>query len=195
MFENYDIIDYSKTSSLTNTVNSGLGGYVIMQYQKFLIGKIEETYKTDALTGLYNRLAAQTTFEAVKNDPANHGQKLTVIMSDLDGLKKINDTLGHSAGDKAIAAVADALKGTCPEGSMCVRFGGDEMLAFIIGECDPDAILKEIKEKLKEKTKELGIRISASCGYFVTDMDHETDIDSVIRRADEEMYLNKSKKR
>ena len=193
VFENYDIIDYSKTSSLTNTVNSGLGGYIIMQYQHFLIGKIKETYKTDALTGLYNRLAAQNAFESIKNDPENQGGTLTVIMSDLDGLKKINDTLGHNAGDKAIAAVADALKNTCPEGSLCVRFGGDEMLAFIIGECDPESIIKEIKGKLKVKGKECGIRISASCGYYVTSMDSKTDIDSVIRKADEEMYLNKSK--
>ena len=55
--------------------------------------------------------------------------------------------------------------------------------------------VKEITEKLKAKTKEHGIRISASCGYYVTSMDSETDIDSVIRKADEEMYLNKSKKR
>ncbi len=194
-FENYDIIDYSKTSSLTNTVSSGLGGYIILQYQRFLMAKIEETYKTDALTGLYNRLAAQAAFETIKSDPEMQGKDLTVIMSDLDGLKKINDTLGHSAGDKAIAAVADALSGSCPEGTFCVRFGGDEMLAFITGKCDPEAIIAQIKEKLIARSNEYGIRISASCGYYVSKIDAGTDIDSVIRMADEEMYQNKSKVR
>ena len=159
------------------------------------MAKIEETYKTDALTGLYNRLAAHTTFESIKNDPGLQGKRLTVIMSDLDGLKKINDTLGHSAGDKAIAAVADALSGSCPEGTFCVRFGGDEMLAFITGECNPDSIITQIREKLEKKSSEYGIRISASCGYYISEIDPQTDIDSVIRMADEEMYRNKSKGR
>jgi diguanylate cyclase (GGDEF)-like protein len=193
LFENYDIIDYSKTTSLTHTVDSGLGGYVNMQYQHYLMGRLEETYKTDALTGLSNRLASHVAFEELKNDPEAQGKPLTVIMSDLDGLKKINDSLGHSAGDKAIASVAEALKNSCPEGSICVRFGGDEMLAFIVGDCDCEEIIRNIKSKLIEKSEECGIRISASCGYYITTLDQHTDIDSVIRKADERMYENKHK--
>ena len=72
-------------------------------------------------------------------------------MCDLDGLKNINDTQGHLAGDRAIAAVAEALKSTCPEDAICVRFGGDEMLAFIMGDCECDSIIAEIREKLVAK--------------------------------------------
>jgi diguanylate cyclase (GGDEF)-like protein len=192
MFENYDIIDYSKTSSLTDTVNSGLGGYIIMQYQRYLMSKLEETYKTDALTGLYNRLAAQNAFSAFQNDPERLGQPFHVIMCDLDGLKNINDTLGHLAGDRAIAAVGEALKSTCPEDAICVRFGGDEMLAFIMGDCECDSIIAEIREKLVAKSAESGIRISASCGYYEATLDPDIDIDSVIRMADEQMYRDKA---
>lgn len=195
MFENYDIIDYSKTSSLTETVNSGLGGYINMQYQHYLMEKLAETYKTDALTGLYNRMAAQTAFERIKDDPEKQGKKFNVIMCDLDGLKKINDTLGHAAGDTAIASVAHALKDSCPEESVCVRFGGDEMLAFVLGECDCDAVIARIDERLVERSRETGIRISASCGYYNAVFGSETDIDAVIRMADKEMYMNKSKNR
>ncbi|MBO4899002.1 MAG: GGDEF domain-containing protein [Lachnospiraceae bacterium] len=192
MFENYDIIDYSKTSSLTETVDSGLGGYINMQYQHYLMAKLEQTYKTDALTGLYNRMAAQAAFERVKTDPEKQGTRFYVIMCDLDGLKKINDTLGHASGDIAIAAVADALRSSCPEGTVCVRFGGDEMLAFVVGECDCDAVIADIQKKLAKKSEETGIRISSSCGYCDAILTADTDIDAVIRMADKEMYQKKA---
>ena len=195
MFENYDIIDYSKTSSLTETVDSGLGGYINMRYQHYLMDKLASTYKTDALTGLYNRMAAQAAFEDLKNDPERQGSTFYVIMCDLDGLKKINDTLGHAAGDTAIAAVADALLSSCPEDTICVRFGGDEMLAFIPGECDCDEVISRIQSKLEKKSEETGIRISSSCGYHDGILNRDTDIDAVIRKADKEMYLNKAENR
>ena len=195
MFENYDIIDYSKTSSLTDTVNSGLGGYINMQYQRYLMGRLEETYRTDALTGLYNRLAAQKDFDGILKDPGKQGGRLSVIMADLDGLKKINDTLGHSAGDRAIAAVADALLHSCPEGSLCVRYGGDEMLAFILGDCDCQAVIDEIARRLKEKSGECGFTVSASCGFHETILTPDLNIDAVIREADEKMYQDKASRR
>lgn len=194
MFGSYDITEYAKTSSLTDTVNSGLGGYINMQYSRFMLGKVEEMYKTDALTGLYNRLAAHEAFEALRNDPDKQGKPLCVIMADLNKLKQINDTLGHSAGDKAIAAVASSLKESCPEGSICVRFGGDEMLAFIIGEHDTEAILANARQILERRSAECGFDISASCGTYETFVSSDMDIDGIIRKADEQMYLNKARK-
>ena len=73
---------------------------------------------------------------------------MVVIMADLDGLKYINDFFGHEDGDNAIAVCAKALKDSCPPEALCLRFGGDEMLAFICGECDPVAIVNSIADKL-----------------------------------------------
>ena len=192
-FDSYDITEYSKTSSLTDTVNSGLGGYINMQYSRYMLAKVEEMYKTDALTGLYNRLAAREAYETMCTDPELQGKGLCVIMADLNKLKRINDTLGHSAGDTAIAAVAGALKTACPEDSICVRFGGDEMLAFALGECDGDAIISEIDHILEDKSAEAGFSISASCGVYKTTISPDMDIDGIIRLADEQMYLEKTR--
>ncbi len=192
MFENYDIIDYSKTSSLTDTVNSGLGGYINMQYQRFLMQKLEKTYKFDALTGLYNRMAGQKTIGAVRENPANHGKPFSAILCDLDGLKILNDTLGHFAGDTAIAAVAQALKESCPESSVCVRVGGDEMLAFIPEKCDSAEIIERIRARLREKSEETGLAISASCGAYDGVLGEYEGIDDVIRIVDERMYRDKA---
>ena len=194
-FPSYDLTDYSKTTGISNMVSVGLGGYIFMQYEQFLLSKVEEMYQIDSLTRLYNRLAFNAIFEKKKNDPENNGIVLTVIMADLDHLKKINDTFGHEAGDKAIASVAYALKNACPEDSLCVRFGGDEMLAFIFGDCDPVRISDKVIEILKEKSIETGYRISASCGAYTTRLTPDTNVEDVVKRADEQMYVVKREHR
>ena len=69
-------------------------------------------------------------------------------MADLDGLKAINDGYGHESGDIAIAAVANALKSACPAGTLCMRYGGDEMIAFIQNTCDIKKITADIDRYL-----------------------------------------------
>ncbi|MCR5324465.1 MAG: GGDEF domain-containing protein [Lachnospiraceae bacterium] len=190
-FPNYDLTDYSKTTGISNMISVGLGGYINMQYQQYLLKKVEKMYQIDSLTGLFNRLAFHEAYAKMRSLPENNGIPLTVIMADLDHLKKINDTLGHEAGDRAIAAVAVALKGACPENALCVRFGGDEMLAFIPEKCDTQVILKKISEICENKSNELGYRVSASCGAYATVLTPDTNVDEVIKRADEQMYMIK----
>ena len=190
-FEGYDLIDYSKTASITNCLSMGIGGFVTMRYQDYLRNRLQAMYKNDALTGLYNRIAFLTKFNELKNDPRMKGQTLTIIMSDLNGLKKINDNLGHSAGDRAIAAVARALKNTCPTDSLCVRFGGDEMLAVIPGECNEDALINSMQEQLARDSEILGFKVSASYGSYSTQLSELLDLDKLIGIADKQMYLMK----
>ena len=162
-----------------------------MRYQHYLRNKLQEIYQHDALTGLYNRLAFLEQFEKLKHAPEHDGRKATVIMSDLNGLKQINDNLGHSAGDAAISAVAESLKEACPKGALCARFGGDEMLAFILGDCDVNLIKTMIYEILKDKSNLLGFTVSASIGFYETTMHESLDLDKVISIADSKMYEEK----
>ena len=194
-FPNYDLTDYSKTTGISNMISVGLGGYINMRYQQYLLEKVERMYQLDALTGLYNRLAFHEAYEKIREAPDNNGKRLTVIMADLDHLKKINDTLGHGAGDKAIAAVAASLKRACPESALCVRFGGDEMVAFILEECDHDTVVEKVKEYCAQKSGEIGFKISASCGAYVTTFTPDTKVEDVIRHADEQMYVVKRERR
>ncbi len=194
-FQGYDMIDYSKTASLTSTISMGLGSYINMRYQLFIRNKIQRMYQNDALTGLYTRLAFYSKYEDLKEDPSNTGKDVTIIMADLNGLKKINDTLGHSAGDSAIKAVASRLKENCPEDALCLRHGGDEMVALILGPCDPDKIKAGIDEGLKKDTERLGIMVSASIGVYVTKFDNELDLNKAINCADEQMYKIKKQSR
>ncbi len=194
-FPRYDMIDYSKTSSLTSTIGMGLGSYINMRYQLFIRDKIQRMYQNDALTGFYTRLAFYSKYEDLKENPENNGKDATIIMADLNGLKKINDNLGHSAGDSAIKAVATRLKDNCPEDALCLRHGGDEMVALIIGPCDPEKIKAGVDKDLQKDSKELGIKVSAAIGYYVTKFDSNMDLNKAINAADEEMYKIKKQSR
>ena len=194
-YQTYDITEYAKSASVTDMISTGIGGYVNMRYQQYLLAKVEEVYKVDALTGLYNRLAFKTAFESMKKDPVNQGRELTVIMADLNRLKMINDTYGHEAGDKAIAAVASALKVSVPDTAACVRFGGDELLAFVPGFCDADSIKAEISRILAHRSEEAGFGISASCGVYRTVLTSELTFEEALRNVDRQMYIEKEKSR
>lgn len=85
---------------------------------------------TDAQTGCYNRKGFRY-FEAIAlEDARENGKDIFVCVVDLNGLKHLNDTFGHGAGDTALCAVADALKAASPDGSYIIRTGGDEFLVF-----------------------------------------------------------------
>jgi diguanylate cyclase (GGDEF)-like protein len=193
--QSYDITDYARTPNITDMINMGLGGYINMRHQQYLKDKVEEMYRYDALTGLYNRLAFNEAIGAMKANPDYEGFPLTVLMIDLNHLKMINDTLGHEYGDKAIATVAVAMRASCPRGTLCVRFGGDEMLAFVPGDCDMPAIIDEIKRKLERESRKAGFTISASCGSYTTKVSADLDVEDAVRHADEEMYAVKRRER
>ena len=194
-YDNYDITEYGKTATLTEMVNQGLGGYINMRYQQYLMSRMKEIYKIDALTGLQNRLAFREAFDEIRNDPDMDGAPLLVFMADLDYLKKINDGHGHQAGDEAIANVAEALRAACPKDALCVRFGGDEMLAFIPGGGEPEEILEIITRRLEQKSRELGFRISASCGFCVATISRDMDLKEIINTVDQKMYEVKRKRK
>ncbi len=192
-FDSYDVSEYAKTSSVSNYMSLGLGGFVNMRYQQYLFQKLEDSYRFDHLTGLYNRQGFSNALEKLKEKHADEGGKFTVIMADLDGLKPINDNFGHDAGDNAIAVSAKALKDSCPEHALCLRFGGDEMCAFIYGGCDIDAVIKSIDEKLDayNATSGLKYKITASCGGCHTVLTGDCEMEGLVRKADEAMYANK----
>lgn len=194
-YDTYNITEYAKTATLTEMVNQGLGGYISMQYQQYLMERMKEIYKIDALTGLYNRLAFREAFDVIRNDPDMDGEALLVVMADLDYLKGINDGHGHQAGDQAIEAVAHALQDACPGNALCVRFGGDEMLAFVPGGAETEGILDTIARRLDQKSRELGFRISASCGTYLTEIHKDMNLQAAIDIVEKKMYEVKKRRK
>ena len=187
------LIDYNQTPNQTFCFEMSIGGYVVTRYQNYLRDKIKEMYQNDALTGLYNRLAFLSKVNELFKE-VDKAKTLTVIMMDLNGLKEINDNLGHFSGDEAIKAAANALKASCPPEAICVRAGGDEMFALTTKDCDPDVICEDIKKRLEEASQELGFTVSSSIGTARAPFEGGMSVISkTIGLADERMYEMKRK--
>ena len=191
---NFDNVAYSKINNVTNSLSMGLGGYITMRRQQYLADKLAELYKLDTLTGFYNRAGFKDTFAKMCKE--NEGKSMTTIMTDLDKLKYINDTFGHEEGDRAIKAVADAFRYACPDDALLLRFGGDEMIAFVPGTCDSDAITKKAAEYLTDfnERENLPYPVSASYGSNTVILSEESDLEETIKNADIRMYSEKRSK-
>ncbi|MEL6965698.1 MAG: diguanylate cyclase, partial [Pseudomonadota bacterium] len=94
----------------------------------------------DALTKLPNRVYFTSELERACNAAQRDGTKLAVLFLDLDHFKDINDTLGHSVGDKLLTEVASRLKSCLRGGDLVARFGGDEFVMAVTQPYDPAAI-------------------------------------------------------
>lgn len=195
-FRDYLISNYTNTLGVTNAISIGIGGYINIRYQRTLLKEMDEMYRHDALTGLFNRIGFQNQLKQLRSDPDYENIPVTVLMSDLDGLKYINDTFGHAEGDSAIYQVAYSLSKSVPESSLSTRFGGDEVFSIVFGECDADGIIKKINETLDTYNETSGkpYKVATSCGYTKMVLDKNFDIAKAIKEADEAMYAVKNRK-
>lgn len=195
-YQDYLISNYTNTLNVTNAISTGVGGYINLRYQKTILKEMDEMYRHDPLTGLYNRIGFQNVLKQHRSEPDYYKKPVTVIMSDLDGLKYINDHYGHAEGDNAIYAVANALFNSVPETSLSTRFGGDEVFSVVFGDCDPDQIIKDIDKNLENynENSDKEYTVSTSCGYTTSIFDDDFDIAQAIREADEKMYEAKNRK-
>ena len=192
-----NISKFDKIPQIVNFLNNAIGGYRNMRYQHYLADRIEEMYRTDALTGLYNRTGFMAAFHEMQNNPIDKECSYTVMLTDLDGLKSINDTYGHGEGDNAIYQVAKALKRICPEGTLGVRYGGDEMLAVWKGIYDAEKLHALMEKELADYNRTSGkpYQVSASTGVYIADDSREMDFENLLRKADEQMYKEKEAKK
>ncbi len=192
-FPNYSELSYTKIPLIITSIRNAIGGFATIQYQKYMSKQMEEIYKIDTLTGLFNRAGFARNFRDMQDRLKSTGGHVTVILSDLDRLKKINDIHGHSAGDNAIQQSARALKLACPDDALCVRFGGDELLAVIEGDADTDKIKEKINAYLEEYNSSAGrpYKVSSSIGTYKTTGKDDIDFETLVKKADESMYKEK----
>ena len=158
----------------------------------FYIQSIELRISADPLTGLNNR-GQLARYISQKTSLFQEGRKTIVAMMDIDRFKTINDTYGHSEGDKALAAVADALRTVANNHSLPTflsRYGGDEFILILhpVRIEEVDAILGEIREEVRKYRAPY--ELSISVGYDEL-MGEQDQIRNCIERADKKLYLDK----
>lgn len=149
----------------------------------------------DHLTGLPNRRYVEMTLRGLLNEAAPPQETLGVLLFDLDGLKFINDTYGHGAGDEALREAGQALAGALRPTDVVGRWGGDEYLAIvynvdlaILSELARRAVAMTERRQLRVQTQQFQLSISAGATLVAPGESLET----VVHRADELLYRSKS---
>ena len=139
----------------------------------------------DSLTGLFNRRYYEDKLEALDN-PKNY--PLTIVMSDINGLKLINDAFGHTSGDELLKLAANLIKNSTRKSDLIARIGGDEFVIVMPNTSGIQAgkIIDEINKKAENVTVE-SIQLSISFG-FATKTKIKEDIHKVFRSAEDLMY-------
>ncbi len=154
----------------------------------------EIKYKTfhDKLTGLYNRRFFEEELERLDT---KRQLPLSIIMADINGLKIINDSLGHKKGDELIVKAANILKKVIRDEDILARWGGDEY-ALVLPKTSNQETQRVIERICKKtsKTKEDQLIVSLGIGS-ATKTTKDQDIEEIIKQADKVMYKNKSSHR
>lgn len=158
--------------------------------------RINQLAKYDELTGLCNRthFIQQTKHILQKMSTDETG---TVLFFDLDDFKKINDTLGHEAGDHILTTVAERVRELLPSKAISARYGGDEFVVFINNKdltCSLDALARKIVDEIARDVvfNNQVVSFGASMGVSKYPKDG-TSIDRLLKLADLALYSAKSK--
>ncbi|MEN3043442.1 MAG: GGDEF domain-containing protein [Fervidobacterium sp.] len=161
----------------------------------YYIQRLEEASFKDPLTNLYNRRYFMIMLKNEIRRVKRYNSESSVVMIDLDGLKSINDTLGHDKGDMAIKTLSQALISNTRSTDICARFGGDEFVLLLPHTSSDSAkiIIDRIRESVQKTSEqrklEFEISFSAGITSIVTNDDEEGI--SVLKRADQLLYQAK----
>lgn len=151
---------------------------------------------TDPMTGLYNRRGYELVASQLLRDAARLDHFVAMLILDLNGLKTINDTLGHGAGDDAITAAADVLRSTFREADVVARLGGDEFAVVGVLPGDPQdgsPQLRRLQAALDLFNEHEGAdwELSLSMGLAIWDPNQPRPLPALEEDADREMYQDK----
>ncbi len=153
----------------------------------------------DELTGLYNRRGFLAVTEQYLESFQRSDNGLVVLYADLDGLKGINDSLGHLEGDRALVRTAEVLKEAFRSSDIIARLGGDEFV--LLASVGADESAASLTDRLQQKIALANAQrnrpydLSISIGVAHYDPDEACTIEELMGRADRVMYEEKRKKR
>jgi diguanylate cyclase (GGDEF)-like protein/PAS domain S-box-containing protein len=155
---------------------------------------------TDELTGLLNRRGFTTLAEQQMRTSIRTRNRIWLLFADLDGLKEINDGLGHEAGDRALCEIARLLRtGSFRAADLVARLGGDEfaILATEISRTDGDTVMKRVDNAVRRANEMPGREyvLSMSVGVAIFDPERPQTLDELIAEADRRMYEAKNSQR
>jgi diguanylate cyclase (GGDEF)-like protein/PAS domain S-box-containing protein len=170
--------------------NRSIASCIDITQRKQMEEKLKEMSFRDSLTGLYNRNFFEEEMTRLSDRRYN---PIGIVVCDLDGLKFVNDTLGHQSGDQMLIQTADILRQNFRSSDIIARIGGDEF-AVQLTETNPE-IVEQILRRLRQAVQdhnnvEPGLPLSLSIGYAL-DEGRTADMYALFREADNRMYREK----
>lgn len=183
-------------TELATLVVFSLFGYILGNYAE----KIEQLAFHDKLTGLYNRHYLMETLNELVALHKRYQEKFSLIMLDLDHFKKVNDSYGHSVGDKTLKAIAVCIVEEIREADFGSRYGGEEFMVV----CPHTSITDCYK--LAERIRIAIERLNAdslgfpgpqtiSAGVYELSSDHEASLLQILNHVDQALYRAKQEGR
>jgi diguanylate cyclase (GGDEF)-like protein/putative nucleotidyltransferase with HDIG domain len=165
-------------------------------YNALAFERTQESALTDNLTGLPNSRYMYGFFDQEKSRAERHRYPLVLMMMDLDGFKKVNDTYGHHVGDEILRQIAKVARGQVRSGDTLVRYAGDEFVA-VLHRATPEMVL-EMKARLQSAVDNFAhevrpgriARIGISIGFATYGQDGAA-INELMEVADQRMYEDK----
>ncbi len=165
-----------------------------------LLAETHRLARDDDLTSVMNRRSLMERLDGEMAEAARHGDIFAVVLCDVDGLKAVNDSAGHLAGNEVLTKVAHLMRDTVRAEDVVARFGGDEFVLLLprTGLLPAQALVGRIESRLREETYHWAGREnplpSVSFGIAWFPEDGRTD-DALLACADERMYEDKVRSR
>lgn len=189
-FEEYsqEIDRYYSVRAYSPRPNQFVTVFYDITKRKEMEKSLRELVFLDALTGLYNRRYFEQELQRIDNET---NLPLSIIMGDVNGLKIINDSMGHQQGDLVLESVGRVLRRVSRPGDLVSRWGGDEFLMVLPNTTPAEA--EEICFRIEETIKVLGdeeMLPSIALGCATKTVIHE-EIQNMIREAENRMYQHK----
>ena len=168
---------------------------ILITINKIEKEKIKYFSEYDTMTGIYNRRAGFEKLNKLYKDAPKNTGKISICFIDINGLKDVNDHLGHEAGDELILSIVNGIKVNIRDTDFVCRLGGDEFLIIFsnMDEIEAENVWSRINDVYREINESEGRKyiISASHGIEEFKFNSNEYIDEIINHADEKMYSEK----
>jgi len=179
-------------------ITYALGAFMDISERKKFQAELKNLSIHDELTGLLNRRGFMTLADQQKKIADRSKLPLLMLFIDLDGLKKVNDSRGHQAGDAMIMEFAAVLKEHFRKTDIVARMGGDEFAVLVSDKPqEGKAIIQRLRDRVeaRNKSKDHPYRLDFSLGSTLYDPAKPCDLDQLISQSDKRMYEEKKKKK
>ena len=192
-FDSFDDDDLRLFEALVAHASANLERARLVEELRYEVDAKSHQATHDSLTGLPNRVL----FLSRAAEALSENDGVAIVLLDLDRFKDVNDTLGHTIGDRLLCEVSDRLLRAVSGRATVARLGGDEFALVIAGVTDAEAAIAIVNDLNREMSRPikmdgLSLRVKASAGISLAPQ-HGDDVTLLLQRADIAMYLAKER--